>query len=99
MYDAKEKTETTEDYYKEFMTCFVRDEAVGETRIKDPMQLLNLLLSQNELIFRWLTDIKNAQEQGALSSGSPDGKQEARKRLLFASCPLESTVLLSLTMP
>lgn len=80
LYDS-EDTRTTKDYYREFMTCFSRDEAAGETRIQDPLQLLHLLLSQNELVFRWLMDIKNAQEQqgtGAPPVGA-DGKPEVRK--------------------
>lgn len=81
LYDS-EDTQTTKDYYREFMTCFSRDEAAGETRIQDPLQLLNLLLSQNELVFRWLMDIKNTQEQQGAGPPSvgPDGKPEVRKK-------------------
>ena len=88
LYDSEEN-QTTNGYYRQFMECFSRDEAAGETRICDPMQLLNLLLSQNELVFRWLMDIKNAQEQhgsGPPATGS-DGKPEVNRKTHTRQAP------------
>ncbi|KAL8440851.1 hypothetical protein Emag_007682 [Eimeria magna] len=97
LYDS----DTTNDYYREFLTCFSRDEAAGETRIKDPLQVLNLVLSQNELVFRWLLDIKNAQDAqtaaGAPAVG-PDGKPEVRKSYVEALHEVEDFFMLLMSL-
>ncbi|OEH77091.1 eukaryotic translation initiation factor 3 subunit M [Cyclospora cayetanensis] len=99
LYDSEEN-QTTNGYYRQFMECFSRDEAAGETRICDPMQLLNLLLSQNELVFRWLIDVKNAQEQhgsGPPATGS-DGKPEAKKSYMEALREVEDFFVLLISI-
>ncbi|KAL8432847.1 hypothetical protein Efla_007690 [Eimeria flavescens] len=97
LYDS----DTTNDYYREFLTCFSRDEAAGETRIKDPLQLLNLVLSQNELVFKWLMDVKTAQEQQT-SAGppavGPDGKPEVRKSYVEALREVEDFFMLLMSL-
>ncbi|CDJ66182.1 proteasome PCI domain-containing protein, putative [Eimeria necatrix] len=76
LYDS-EDTQRTKDYYREFMSCFTRDEAAGETKITNPINLLSLLLSQNELVFRWLGEIRSAQD----AQGQPPAGAETRPEL------------------